>query len=600
MTTLKRSEVNITETWNLDDLFATEQQFDQAIEDVKAYASTTEATYTGNIVNADKAVAVIAAYEKFLEQMMPITTFAFLAQSTDQTNSESQLRSAKISQLSASLNSQLSFIQSELLQLDEATLRQAGQLAPHYAHFIDKLLRQKPHQLHPDAEKALASFGTTFGAAFELYYITKLVDLQFPDFEVDGKSYPLSFNSFEGDWEFENDLALRRAAFETFHQQLRNYQHTMAKTYNTHIQREKTEADLRGYTSVFDYLLQSQEVDRTLYDRQIDLIMQELAPHMRRYAKLLQKVHGIEHMTYADLKISLDPAYEPQVSIEEARQYVKEGLGVLGEDYAQMLDRAFDERWIDFAQNIGKSNGAFCSSPYGYHPYVLISWTSRMKQVFVLAHELGHAGHFYLANTHQNIFDARPSMYFIEAPSTMNEMLMAHHLLQNATDARFKRWVIAKMVSRTYYHQFVTHLLEAAYQRKVYEIVDAGGTVNAAKLNELKRSVIEEFWGDTVEITEGAELTWMRQLHYYKGLYPYTYSAGLTIATEASQRILAEGETAVTDWLDMLKQGGAKTPVELAKMAGVDITTEEPLRNTIAYIGSLVDELEKLTEAMNA
>lgn len=599
MTTLKRSEVNITETWNLDDLFATEQQFDQAIEDVKAYASTTEATYKGNIVNADKAVAVIAAYEKFLEQMMPITTFAFLAQSTDQTNSESQLRSAKISQLSASLNSQLSFIQSELLQLDEATLRQAGQLAPHYAHFIDKLLRQKPHQLHPDAEKALASFGTTFGAAFELYYITKLVDLQFPDFEVDGKSYPLSFNSFEGDWEFENDLALRRAAFETFHQQLRNYQHTMAKTYNTHIQREKTEADLRGYTSVFDYLLQSQEVDRTLYDRQIDLIMQELAPHMRRYAKLLQKVHGIEHMTYADLKISLDPAYEPQVSIEEARQYVKEGLAVLGENYAQMLDRAFDERWIDFAQNIGKSNGAFCSSPYGYHPYVLISWTSRMKQVFVLAHELGHAGHFYLANTHQNIFDARPSMYFIEAPSTMNEMLMAHHLLQNATDARFKRWVIAKMVSRTYYHQFVTHLLEAAYQRKVYEIVDAGGAVNAAKLNELKRSVIEEFWGDTVEITEGAELTWMRQLHYYKGLYPYTYSAGLTIATEASQRILVEGETAVTDWLDMLKQGGAKTPVELAQMAGVDITTEEPLRNTIAYIGSLVDELEKLTEAMN-
>lgn len=600
MTTLKRSEVNIAETWNLDDLFATEQQFEQAIDNVKAYASTTVATYKGNIINAEKAVAVITAYEKFLEQMMPITTFAFLAQSTDQTNSESQLRSAKVSQLSASLNSQLSFIQSELLQLDEAALRQAGQLAPHYAHYIDKLLRQKPYQLHPDAEKALASFGTTFGAAFELYYITKLVDLQFPDFEVDGKSYPLSFNSFEGDWEFENDLALRRAAFETFHQQLRNYQHTMAKTYNTHIQREKTEADLRGYTSVFDYLLQSQEVDRTLYDRQIDLIMQELAPHMRRYAKLLQRVHGIEHMTYADLKISLDPAYEPQVSIEEARKYVKEGLAILGDDYAQMLDRAFDERWIDFAQNSGKSNGAFCSSPYGYHPYVLISWTSRMKQVFVLAHELGHAGHFYLANSHQNIFDARPSMYFIEAPSTMNEMLMAHHLLQNATDTRLKRWVIAKMVSRTYYHQFVTHLLEGAYQRKVYEIVDAGGAVNAAKLNELKRSVIEEFWGDTVEITEGAELTWMRQLHYYKGLYPYTYSAGLTIATEASQRILTEGETAVTDWLDMLKQGGAKTPVELAKMAGVDITTEEPLRNTIAYIGSLVDELEKLTEAMNA
>ncbi|WP_107838372.1 oligoendopeptidase F [Metasolibacillus meyeri] len=598
MTTLKRSEVNVTETWNLDDLFTTEQQFEAAIEDVKAYAVTTEKVYKGNVSNAEQAVEVISVYEKYLEKMMPITTYAFLAQSVDQTNSESQLRSAKVSQLSSSLNAKLSFIQSELLQLNENALQEASTLAPQYAHFISKLVRQKPHQLHPEVEKALAAFGTTFGAAFELYYITKLVDLQFPDFKVDGTSYPLSFNAFEGDWEFENDLALRRAAFNAFHQQLRHYQHTMAKTYDTHIQREKTEADLRGYPSVFDYLLQTQEVDRTLYDRQIDLIMKELAPHMRRYAKLLQKVHGIERMTFADLKISLDPVYEPQVSIEEARKYVKEGLAILGDDYAQMLDRAFDERWIDFAQNSGKSNGAFCSSPFGYHPYVLISWTSRMKQVFVLAHELGHAGHFYLTNSHQNILSARPSMYFIEAPSTMNEMLMAHHLLQSANDARFKRWVIAKMVSRTYYHQFVTHLLEGAYQRKVYEIVDAGGAVNALKLNELKRSVLEEFWGDTIDITEGAELTWMRQLHYYKGLYPYTYSAGLTIATEASQRILTEGETAVTDWLEMLKAGGSKTPIELAKMAGVDITTEEPLRNTIAYIGSLIDELESLTEAL--
>ncbi|WP_342559026.1 oligoendopeptidase F [Metasolibacillus sp. FSL K6-0083] len=598
MAILKRNEVKLAETWNLEDLFETEQQFEESIESAKQYAAATEAKYKGQITNAEKAIEVIAAYEAYLEKMMPITTYAFLAQSVDQTNGESQLRSAKVSQLTSSLNSKLSFIQSELLQLDEDILHGASQLAPQYAYFINKLLQQKPHQLHPEAEKALASFGTTFGAAFELYYITKLVDLQFPDFEVNGKTYPLSYNLFEGDWEFENDAAIRRTAFHAFHNKLRDYQHTTAKTYATHIQREKSEADLRGYHSVFDFLLQSQEVDRTLYDRQIDLIMSELAPHMRRYAKLLQKVHGLEQMTFADLKISLDPAYEPVVSIEEARQYVKDGLAILGADYAEMLDRSFDERWIDFAQNIGKSNGAFCSSPFGYHPYVLISWTSRMKQVFVLAHELGHAGHFHLANTHQNIFGARPSMYFIEAPSTMNEMLMAHHLLQNASDARFKRWVIAKMISRTYYHNFVTHLLEGAYQRKVYEIIDAGGSVNALKLNELKRSVLEEFWGDAIEITDGAELTWMRQLHYYKGLYPYTYSAGLTIATEASQRILTEGEAAVTDWLNMLKAGGTKTPVELAKMAGVDITTEEPLRNTIAYIGSLIDELEKLTEEL--
>ena len=156
--------------------------------------------------------------------------------------------------------------------------------------------------------------------------------------------------------------------------------------------------------------------------------------------------------------------------------------------------------------------------------------------------------------------------------------------------------MISSIISRTYYHNFVTHLLEAAYQREVYKHVDNYETVTAELLNEIKRGVIEKFWGDDVEITEGAELTWMRQPHYYMGLYPYTYSAGLTIATEMSQRILNEGQPAVDDWLKVLKTGGKETPVDLAKMAGIDITTDAPLNNTIKYVGALVDELEALTK----
>src|SRR5699024_798033 len=193
-------------------------------------------------------------------------------------------------------------------------------------------------------------------------------------------------------------------------------------------------------------------------------------------------------------------------------------------------------------------------------------------------------------------FNTDTSMYFIEAPSTMNEMLVANHLLNHSKDPKFKRWVISSIVSRTYYHNFVTHLLEAAYQREVYNIIDAGGSVNATILNEIKREVLEDFWGDDVEINDGAELTWMRQPHYYMGLYPYTYSAGLTISTAMSQRILNEGKSAVKDWKEVLKAGGTKTPKELALMAGIDISTDKPLKETIAYIGSLIDELIELTK----
>jgi oligoendopeptidase F len=219
-----------------------------------------------------------------------------------------------------------------------------------------------------------------------------------------------------------------------------------------------------------------------------------------------------------------------------------------------------------------------------------------MAEVFVLAHELGHAGHFNLCNHSQNIFDTEVSTYFVEAPSTMNEMLMANYLMKVNDDPRFKRWVLSSMIGHTYYHNFVTHLLEAAYQREVYNIIDEGGSVQATKLNEIKRSVLEKFWGDDVKIIDGAELTWMRQPHYYMGLYPYTYSAGLTIATEVSKRILTEGQPAIDDWIEVLKAGSTKTPVELAKMAGVDITTEKPLLDTIEHIGNIIDEIIKLTE----
>lgn len=591
----QRSAIAAEETWDLTSLFATEQDYTNALNQLEQDVETFHQTFKGSVKDAASVIEVLSAYRNIIESIVPVATYSNLSVSTDQTDDEAQMRASKFGSSSAKFSSKLSFVTSELLELPEAVLEEAMQQSDEFQVYLKRLLDRKPHQLHPEVEKALAAYSPTFSAPYGLYNTTKMVDMKFDDFEVDGKSYPLSYVSFEGDWEAETDTELRRAAFKAFSDKLRDYQHTTAKTYDTHIQTEKITADLRGYDSVFDSLLFNQEVDRSLYNRQIDLIMSELAPHMRKYAKLLQKAHGLDKMTFADLKISLDPSYEPEITIEESKQYINDALSIMGDDYLEMVERSYSERWIDFAQNAGKSTGAFCSSPYGNHPFILISWTGRMNEVFVLAHELGHAGHFYNANRAQNVFNARPSLYFIEAPSTMNEMLMAKHLMKENDDPKFKRWVISSIVARTYYHNFVTHLLEAAYQRKVYERVDNGQSVNANILNSLKRGVLEEFWGDDVEITEGAELTWMRQPHYYMGLYPYTYSAGLTISTQVSKRILDEGQPAVEEWLEVLRAGGTKTPVELSKMAGVDITTEQPLRDTIAYIGDLIDQLETLT-----
>lgn len=220
-----------------------------------------------------------------------------------------------------------------------------------------------------------------------------------------------------------------------------------------------------------------------------------------------------------------------------------------------------------------------------------------MDETMVLAHEIGHAGHFQYANSNQNIFNTRPSMYFIEAPSTTNELIMARHLIEKNSDPRLKRWILSVMISRTYYHNFVTHLLEAAFQREVYEKVDKGEPLSASILNNLKLGVIKKFWGEDVEIPDYAGLTWMRQPHYFMGLYPYTYSAGLTVGTVVSDKIY-KGELDPNDWIEVLKAGGTKKPLDLAKMVGVDLSTDKPLKDAIRFISNTIDEIESITKSL--
>jgi oligoendopeptidase F len=595
-TLLERKDVDKSLTWDLSAIFNTEEQYNQAVKEAEELSLQIERDYKGKL-NCSSVINECLDKMKKVTQLINLTaSYANLSVSVDQTNVENQGRYMKLMNVLSSLDSRLSFVDSELIECDEAVLEQAIKESKENSNYLEEVKRSKKHALHPEVERVLSALSGTLGSPYRIYNQAKLADMDFKSFNVEGTNYPLSFVLFENEWEFENDTKVRRAAFEAFSTKLREYQHTIAATYQTQVQKEKNLAGLRGFDSVIDSLLFPQNVDRDLYNRQIDLIMEKLAPHMRKYAKLLQRIHKLDEMTFADLKIAVDPDYEPEITVEESKTYVEGALSVLGDDYLEMVRRAYDERWIDFVQNKGKSTGAFCSSPYGSHPFILISWTQRMREAFVLAHELGHAGHFYICHQNQNVFDTRPSMYFIEAPSTMNEMLMANYLMKNNDDKRFKRWVLSSIVSRTYYHNFVTHLLEAAYQREVYKIIDEGGSVQAAKLNQIKRGVLEKFWGDAVKINEGAELTWMRQPHYYMGLYPYTYSAGLTVATEVSKRILKEGQPAIEDWREVLKAGGTKTPVELAKMAGVDITTEKPLLDTIEHIGNMIDEIIRLTD----
>ena len=589
----KRHEIDVQLTWNTNLIFPDNQAYKDALATYKKQVENFEASYKGKLTTLETIVAALKEYEGLAILESKLSHYAFLPLEVDKMNTELASLSNDFDLTIAYTIPKLSFLHTELTLLDQDVLESVITDQPQWKSYIQNIIRQKPYQLHPLQEELLANFAPTFSQPYNNYGVTKFEDMTFDSFEANGETLGNSYVLFENDYELSHDTEIRRNSAAGFYSTLKKYKNTTAATYLSHIKNEQIEARLRGFDNTIDFLLHSQNVSRDLFDRQIDVIMKELAPHMRRYVKLVAKAHGLGKITHADLKISLPSEYNQRITPEESKQFLIDCLGILGEDYVKMIEQSFDERWIDFAQNEGKATGGFCATLYDGPSYILLSWTGLMNEVLVLAHELGHAGHFQLAKK-QSVLSYEPSLYFIEAPSTANEVLTCNTLLKNNQDPGFQAYLISELISRTYFHNMVTHLLEAAFQREVYTRLDNDEYLNGDILCQIKLDIIKEFWGDDFEIGDDAGLIWMRQPHYYIGLYPYTYSAGLTIGTAMAKQLEENPEEVVEKWLETLSFGASLSAQDLAKHAGVDVSTDQPLKETIAYVGSLVDKLESL------
>src|SRR5699024_11053494 len=432
-------------------------------------------------------------------------------------NSHHQARYTKANALITKVEAQLAFVKPELLSLPNEVIRQYIEAEPglmNYEKYLFDIVKQKPHILSLEVEEALSSFGELMQAPGHIYEQSKSADMIFRSFEDEnGQNLPMSETLYEDKYEIATSTTVRRNAYASYMETLNQYKNTYAATYQTEVTKQITMARLRGYESVTDMLLEPQDVTQQMYHQQLDIIQGELAPHMRKYARLKQEAYDLDTLQFADLKAPFDPTNDPDISFPEASRTIEEALVVMGEEYINMVHTAFEDRWIDAVDNIGKQSGAFCAHLDQIHPYILISWTDKMRSMFILAHELGHAGHFHLADQQQTILNMDPSTYFVEAPSTFNELLLADHLLAETDDKQMKQWIITQLLD-TYYHNFVTHLLEGEFQRRVYTLAEKGTPLTTSLLCEQKREVLQSFWGDSVQIDENAGLTWMRQPHY--------------------------------------------------------------------------------------
>lgn len=594
-----RADVPTEQTWDLTDLFATDEDWEKELSVLQANVSDVT-QYKGRMTKkASILLNCFEALEKFQQRLIRVAAYANLKAAADGSDPKNQANSAKVSSMLATIGSKIAFVESELLELSKDDIDYFLEKEPKlqaYQKMLEDIMEKKPYSLAPEIEESLAALSEVHSAPYMIYQRSKSSDMEFRSITgTDGESLPMSFALYEDRYELSPDSEIRSRAYDSFVNTLNKYKNTYAATYATEITKQTTMARLRSYDSVTKMLLQPQQVTEEMYHNQLDTIQEELAPHMRRFARLKKEKLGLDDMHFYDLKAPLDPEFNPETTYEEAAQTILDALAVMGPEYTEIIKQGLHNRWVDRADNVGKATGAFCSSPYGVHPYILLTWTDNMRGAFILAHELGHAGHFYLAGKNQSLTNMSPSTYFVEAPSTINELLLADYLLNKSDDKRMKRWVISQLLG-TYYHNFVTHLLEGEFQRRVYALAEEGMPLTADVLSAQKREALENFWGDDVILDEGAELTWMRQPHYYMGLYPYTYSAGLTVSTAVAQKIKEEGQPAVDQWLSVLKAGGSMKPQDLIKKAGLDMSKPDAIKEAIAYVGQLVDELEKSYE----
>lgn len=590
-----RKDVDDKLKWDLTDLVKDDEDFEKKLEE-KVLLSKNISDFKGKIKDLKSLEEVLKLYEKYLEVDRLVGGFASLYFSEDGTNTKAYDYLEEYDKADTVSSSNMSFLDDEIMELPDDVLDEALEKLDFALVYLRRLKKDKAHKPTFAVVDALTKLNPVFNAPYGIWEGAIAGDVRFNNLKLD-KEVPMTFGLYEDKYEGSSNTELRRKSFEEFVSVMRKYQTTLALNYNTQLKAEKALSEIYGFESVFDYLLDLQDIRREVYEDHIDTLKRELPKHMRKYAKLVKEKYGLDKMTYADLKAPLMPEFEKDISIEDSKDYLRKGLAIFGEDYVNETIKHIENKWIDFAQNEGKSTGAFCDSYYKLHSYVLISWMGKMEDVFVLAHELGHAGHGRYSSMDNSIINMESSMYISEMPSTCNEMLLANYLINSTDDEEFKKWVRVQMIERTYYHNFVTHGIEAIYQREVYRRIDKGENINADKLNEIFRNTLEEFWGDDVEILPGSELTWMRQPHYFMGLYPFTYQAGLSIGTELFRKLQtsteSEKEAIIENYKETMKTGGKLSPEDWAKKLGVQIEGGKALKDTIQYIGEIIDEISK-------
>ena len=592
----KRADIPVEDTWALEDIYPTDEAWEQELATLEADEAEL-VSYAGRLGESGKTLfAYLSKMEQTNKKAASLANYAMRRSDEDTRNGVYQAMTGRFMSVAVALDSACSFESPEIMAIPEETLNGFYQDCPdleHYRRYLTDLRRRKDHVLSAAEEKLMAAAGEMAQTPINTFSSFINADLKFPDaVDGEGKHRPLSQASFIT-YQEGADRVLRKSAYENLYGTLKNFRNTAASLLNAQAKQLQFFADARGYNSALEASLDLNNVPVSVYTNLIDTVHANL-DKMHRYVRLRKKLLGVDELHFYDVYAQLVADAGGRISFADAKQTVYDALAPLGEDYRAVLKEAFENRWIDVYENEGKRAGAYAAS-IPVHPFVLLNYTGTLDAQFTLAHEMGHALHSYLSAKNQSHIDAQYVIFVAEVASTCNEALLMEYLLEKTTDKKARAALINHFLEQfkgTLYRQ----TMFAEFEMNIGKMVGEGQTLTAEVLCKEYRRLNELYFGADMVVDDEIAVEWARIPHFYFDYYVFQYATGYSAAIALSKKILAEGESAVRDYLGFLSGGCSKSPIDLLKGAGVDMTSPEPVNQALELFSSLLDEMEVLME----
>jgi len=589
-----RDDIDEEYKWALESLYADDEEWEDAYEEAEELAEDL-AAYEGRATDdAATLLTTLETYEQLMRTVSNVASYARMRRDEDTTDDTYQALTARSQSLSSDASSAASFLDPELQALDEGDIDDLVDAEPAlaaYEHYFDDVLRMKPHTRSTEVENLLAELGEVTGASGEVYNMLANADMEFPTVEgPDGGDQPITLNNFTT-LQKHPDREFRKRVYEAFYDEWHGVRNAVGTAHKNAVKTDVKLARARNYDTAREAALNGPNVPTEVYDTLVDTVHDNL-DKLHRHAELKRDSVDGDELRMWDLYVPLVQEESPEVSYEQACEYVTEAVAPLGEDYKSRLAEGLDSRWVDVYETKHKQSGAYSGGTYDSQPFILMNYQDDVESMYTLAHELGHSMHSEYTSESQPYVYSGYEIFVAEVASTVNETLLTHHLLSTVEDERLRRHVLNEYLERfrsTLYRQ----TMFAEFEHRTHEMAEAGEPLTPDRLDDLYAELKGDYYAPA-ELDDRIAREWMRIPHFYRAFYVYQYATGISAAVALVDGILEEGEPAAQRYIDFLSSGSREYPLELLRGAGVDMATPAPVESALDTYGEYLDEFASL------